>query len=116
MSDMLSVPPARTTSASPVWTRRAAWTIDSIPDAQLRETEWAGFSFGTPALRATTRPMFAASGGVAMLPKTDWSTSPGSTPERAIASTAAARPRSVAVTDLKSDPAFRNAVRAPLRM
>ena len=37
MSDMFSTPPARTTSASPVWMRRAASTIDSIPEAQLRD-------------------------------------------------------------------------------
>ena len=52
---MFSTPPARTTSASPVSMRRAAWTTDSIPDAQLRETEWAGFSFGTPARSAMIR-------------------------------------------------------------
>ena len=116
MSDMLSTPPARTTSASRVWMSRAAWTTDSIPEAQLRETECAGFSFGSPARSAMTRPMFAASGGVAMFPKIAWSTSAGSTFERAIASTAAARPRSVAETSLKSDPAFTKAVRAPSRM
>ena len=70
---MFSTPPARTTSASPVAMRRAASTTDSIPDAQLRETEWAGFSFGTPARSAMIRAMFAASTGVAMFPKIDWS-------------------------------------------
>ena len=113
---MFSTPPARTTSASPVWMRRAAWTIDSIPEAQLRATEWAGRSFGMPARSAMTRPMFAASGGVAMLPKMAWSISPGSTRERAIASTAAARPRSVAETAFRSVPIFVKGVRAPLRM
>ncbi len=74
---MFSTPPARTTSASPIAMRRAASTTDSIPDAQLRDTEWAGLSFGTPARSAMIRAMFAASTGVAMFPKIDWSTADG---------------------------------------
>ena len=62
------------------------------------------------------RPMFAASTGVAMFPKIVWSTEAGSTPERAIASTAAARPRSTAETAVKSVPIRANGVRAPLTM
>ena len=46
--------------------KAAEW---SSREQKLRETEWAGFSFGTPAFMAMTRAMFAASTGVAMLPK-----------------------------------------------
>ncbi len=49
--------------------RRAASTTDSTPEAQLRDTECAGLSFGTPARSAMMRAIFAASTGVAMLPK-----------------------------------------------
>jgi len=44
---MFSTPPARTTSAFTDLDEARASTTDSIPEAQLRETEWAGFSFGT---------------------------------------------------------------------
>ena len=43
---MLSTPPASTTRASPARISRAACTTDSIPEAQLRPTLWAGRSFG----------------------------------------------------------------------
>ena len=46
---MLSVPPASTTSASPVRIVRAAERIDWRPEAQAWLTVYAGRSTGTPA-------------------------------------------------------------------
>ena len=60
--------------------------------------------------------MLAASTGVAMFPKIDWSTASGVIPDLAMASTAAERPRSAADTSLKSVPALRYGVLAPFRM
>ena len=58
---MLSVPPASTTSATPVCTIMAALTIASSPDAQRRSTSHPGTSIGNPAFRAHNRPMAGSS-------------------------------------------------------
>ena len=50
-----SIPPARTTFASPSWINCAAEMIDCMPDPHKRFTVRAGISTGSPALSATCR-------------------------------------------------------------
>jgi len=56
--DIDSMPPARTTSASPVSIAEQASWIAFIPEAQAMFTVIAGRSSGIPAWWATCRPGF----------------------------------------------------------
>ena len=50
----------------------------SMPESQLRATVMAGTEMGTPAMRAETRAMLAASEGWATQPMITWSIRLGS--------------------------------------
>ena len=65
MFDMLSVPPARTTSASPSRIVRAAESIACRPEPQAWLTVKAGRSTGTPARKAIWRARVRAAAGLA---------------------------------------------------
>ena len=66
---MFSVPPTMNTSPRPTIIFSAACVTLSKPDAQLRCTVTAETVSGTPARRAMTRAMLAASAGCATQPK-----------------------------------------------
>ncbi len=111
-----SAPPASTSLASPVETRRAAVAIASIPEAQFRFTVRAGTRAGIPALNAITRAMLVASAGLPTFPITTWSITSAPTADRSRHSRATIRPSSCAGSPLSTLPALQNGVRIPLAM
>ncbi len=72
---MLSTPPATTTSASPVQTRRTASATASRPEPHSRLTVMPGTSKGSPAMSPAMRPTLRLSSPAWLVaPKTTWST------------------------------------------
>ena len=113
---MFSVPPTRKVSPRPTIIFSAACVTASKPDAQLRCTVTAETVSGTPARRAITRAMFAASAGWATQPKITSSMECGSIPVLASSSATAARPSSTASVSAKAVPILAKGVRMPSTM
>src|SRR5215212_3823296 len=101
---MFSMPPARTTSASPRAISWAAETMACNPEAHILFRVRAGLSGGTPAFIPTWRPGFMPWPAMRMLPTITWSTWSGSRPARLRTSVATVVPRSTAGTSLRDPP------------
>src|SRR5579864_4691342 len=104
---MLSVPPARTTRASPRRMARAAQRTACRPEPQAWLTVKAGRSSGTPARWAIWRAVFGPPPAWRACPKITWSTRsarPGARPARDSAAAAAAVPRSAADSAARAPP------------
>ena len=115
-SVMFSVPPTMNTSPRPTIIFSAACVTLSKPDAQLRCTVTALTVSGTPARRAMTRAMLAASAGCATQPKITSSMVAGSRPVLASSSATATRPSSTASVSAKAVPILAKGVRTPSTM
>ncbi len=98
---MFSMPPARTTSASPSAISWAAETIASNPEAHILLRVMAGAVCGTPEFIPTWRPGFMPWPAIRMLPTITWSISSTSIPDREMTSLATVVPRSTAGTSFK---------------
>src|ERR1700724_1901935 len=104
---MLSVPPARTTRASPRRMARAAQRTACRPEPQAWLTVRAGRSSGPPARWAIWRAVFGPPPAWRAWPKITWSTRavrPGARPARDRAAAAAAVPRSAADSAARAPP------------
>ncbi len=104
MFDMLSVPPASTTRASPRRIARAPERTACSPEAQAWLTVNAGRSTGTPARKAIWRAVFGPPPACRPWPKIVWSTASPATPARSRQARAAAVPRSAADSGARAPP------------
>ena len=111
---MFSVPPATTTSASPVRTNWAAMFMASRPDEHCLLTAMVGTSSGMPARSADSRAAYPDSAAWSALPMTTSSTASGAMLARSTAALIAAAPRSGADMSLNAPPNLPTGVRAPL--
>src|ERR671910_771623 len=101
---MFSIPPARTTSASPRAISCAAETTACRPEPHILLRVIPGTSTGSPLFMPTCRPGFMPWPAERMLPTITWSTCSPSTPERERTSWPTVAPRSVAGTSLSAPP------------
>ena len=97
--DMDSMPPASTIFDSPSWIICAADTMDCMPDPQRRLTVSAGTLDGHSGFKGdVARAVDGVARSLLRIADDDViEFSPGSTPERCMASLAAMAPRSMAV-------------------
>src|SRR5215211_6770942 len=113
---MFSMPPARTTSASPKAISCAAETMAWSPEPHILFNVMPGTSTGRPLFMPTWRPGFMPWPAERMLPTITWSTCSPSIPARERTSLPTVAPRSVAGVSLSAPPKVPIAVLSGVEM